>query len=166
MLNNNSDTSQEIREVLKLQGAINPIPRNVDDKIVPVINVNPKHARISRGFALLTSLSDATSATIYTCDTIKETYLTAASLQVAKDVNAPATTIELKVTDAETESSQAILKVFGLTLTALNDHAELNFDPPIKLKKGTNILITSDNAGATIKAKATLIGYTVGNSNA
>jgi hypothetical protein len=159
----NSDLSKELIDGARIQVSSDYIPNQIADKVVPVMEVNPKLLRTSYPFTLLSSLANATSVTIYTCSTTKDTYITGATLSMIKDVTATSTGVSLNVMDDLTGLTNPIINIAGITLTANAQSESITISPPIKLRKGSNVTITSTTNVANVVAKAALIGFEVYN---
>ncbi len=160
----NTDLFKELKDGIKIQQMRDVIPSQLAEKVVPVMEVNPKLLRrinvMKKGAA-----SNATSSTIYTTPTDKDFFLTNATICAWKDVTAVAASQRLNVT-----IDGAVTPIFTietLTLTAIQPvTASLNFSCPLKIDRGTGISVTNDNATANTKVAATIFGYLVDNITA
>lgn len=162
----NSDLSKELTDGAKIQVSRDAVPNQLAEKVVPVMEVNPKLLKRCKPLVAVSSLSNATSATIFTCDSDRDTYLTSAQLSIIKDATSTSTDISIKVMSPELTTSQSILRIRCLTLTPQNDSISISFPFPMLLKRGSIIAITSDTAVANILASATIQGYIDDVSNA
>jgi hypothetical protein len=163
----NSDLLKELRDASKLQQLSESIPNQLDTKIVPVIEVNPKLLRvvnIIRGTAKTTT----GSATIYTTPTDRDFYLTAITFAVTKnaacDVASGRYGLQMYIDGA----AQVIGMVSVQTLTASDIATSMTFDTPIKIDRNTSIVTAggvSFTAGAMITTTS-ILGFTVENTNA
>lgn len=160
----NSNLINELRDVAKLQQLNDIIPSQLADKVVPVIDVNPKHARIVNWISDATA-SNATSANFTSLPDNKEFYLTSATLSLIKDATATSTLsrILLNLPDG---STKAIISIPSFTLTAQNQSLMINFNPPIFLQRGQTITVSNSTNVGNIKATGNITGYTVDNINA
>lgn len=136
-------------------------PNQIDNRIViPTIDITPRnHAVVN--LVKHGNASNATSSTVFTTDTKKETYVTAAVLSVTKDATATSTVTTIQVIPESTNVAANLLHITGLTLTAQSDCMSLSFNPPIKLAKGSNVTITNSTNVANVNARATIVGYEV-----
>jgi hypothetical protein len=157
---NNKELIKGIADNANIQIAKNPIPDQLADKVVPVMETNPLLLRRIKAFSTLGSLSNATSATLYTCSSIKDTYITNVSLSMIKDATSTSTEISIQVVN-EDGTTAYIFRFAGITLTADTQAATVNFAYPLKLKRGSNITINSDTNVANIRARGTVLGYEV-----
>jgi hypothetical protein len=162
----NSDLFKEVREGIKTQQLRETIPSQLAEKIVPVMEVNPKLLRRAKPFAMASSLSNATSATIYTAADNKDTFLTGASVSMIKDVTATATDMALKCISPDSTVAYHLLRIAGITLTPQTMAISNSFVPPIQIKRGSNVTLTSDTNVGNIVIRAALTGYEIENINA
>lgn len=142
----------KMSEDLKVQPAL-ALPRNISNSIQPVFNVNPDRiSNIIRG-AVTTSFS----AAIYTTPTDRDFYLVALTLSVSKNGTSTSTTSSINFTIDG--AAQSAIVIAGLTATAQSESNTINFPFPIKLDRGTQILISNGAAG-NINTAGAIIGYT------
>lgn len=160
----NSDLTRELREGAKIQLSTDGVPSELADKVIPTMEVNPKLFRISNAFFQGTSSTTSTTASIGTTLTDRDTFINAATLTLQKDVTCDNVTTFLQV--VVVGAIRKIIVFDNLSLTATSRELSISFPNPIKLDRGTNIVIgASFGAGALIRG-ATCIGYTVENINA
>ena len=152
----NTQTLKELQNAGKIQISKDIIPNQLAEKIVPVMEVNPRLLRICNivrdGAAV-----NAASANIYTVPTNQDFYLTSCSLSVVKDVTSTSTfsVIGLKINGL----SSYPLRLQFLTLTATRADLSINFQFPIKVDRGTNITVENDTTTANVSSRATIQGY-------
>lgn len=159
---NNSSLTKEIIDGAKISIAYEKTPDQIADKVVPVMEVNPKLLRRCNYFVEGTA-SDATSGTIGTTPADKQVILTAGYLTYAKDVNATSLKIQLTVMVNNVEVN--LLQMRFEPLTAGSDSIALSFPTPILVDKSSAIRIRSSTNVASIDITAGVIGYFVENSN-
>jgi len=156
----NSDLTKELVQGSKLQQARDIIPNQLADKVVPVMEVNPKLLRTTNLFKAGV-LSDAVSATIFTASIDRETYIQDIWFSYKTDVNATATNFNVSaVIDGATQNLVIIRKN---NLTAEKDSGFLSFDSPIKIDKGSIVTVTSDTNVASFRFSVCFTGFTVEN---
>jgi len=160
----NSDLFKELKEGIKSQGF--DIPNQLAEKVVPVMEVNPKLLRRIVPFPIAADLSNQTVATAYTTSTTMDTYLSGFTFSYNKDATSTATTLGLYATPEESNLSTALIRVKCFTLTAQNGTISVCLPQPIKLKKGSNITYSSDTNVANISISCSLFGYQLQNSSA
>lgn len=139
------------------------IPSQLAEKVVPVMEVNPKMLRrcnIVRG----QEAANSTSGTIYTTPADKDFFMVACQLGVIKDVTSTSTLSTLRATIDGVQ--QKLLEIPGITLTAQSAVVSLSFPDAIKIDRNTAIVITASTNVANIQTVGTIIGYTVDNINA
>jgi len=162
----NSNLSKELIDGAKIQTSFDKVPDQIAEKVVPVMEVNPKLLKLSLPFPVSGALSNALSATLYTTSSIKDTYLTGATMSMIKDATSTATDMRFYFTEATTGQTRLIFRITGLSLTADSKFCAIDFNKPMKVARGTNIMVTSNTADANISIKGTLFGYEEENINA
>lgn len=162
----NTDLLKEVREGIKSQQLRENIPQMLADKIVPVMEVNPKLLRRTNLVKNITKASSG-SQTIFTSDATKETYITNLVLSVIKDATNDAVSQACSITVVQDGATLTPLSMSLLTLTAQDDSITLSFKNPIKIDKNTVVGLTSVSYTAgTMFRSANVIGYTLDNPNA
>jgi hypothetical protein len=159
----NSNLTNELREGIKIMSSSDATPSEITDKVVPVMEVNPKLLRVLTKGANNTAIN-ATSATLLTTPTDRDIFIYNAQISLIKDVTSTSTLSTLRCTSGGT--TLIILASAGLTLTAQTDSQTISFNPPLKVDRGTNIAITNSSATANISTTASVIYYEVLNINA
>jgi hypothetical protein len=163
----NSDLTKEIREGAKVS-LRDVIPNQIADKVVPVMEVNPKLLR--RINIVKIGLSSTTgNTTIYTTPTDKDFYLTGVQIGLIKDATNDMAIGNCGLTITPKGSpSTAVIGIPVLTLTAQNSSVTRDFSIPILLEKGSNIIFAQSSAYTVglCSKEGTIIGYTVDNINA
>lgn len=160
----NSRLTKELSESAKIAVSRDAIPSQLAEKVVPVIDVHPDHNIRLKSFASLGSLSNATTFTWYTADANKDTFICAVNLSMIKDATSQATDMAMTYVD-ENGATQRLVRIAGITLTAQNVNITQSFPFPIKIKKGTSIILTSDSNAANIVMRACVQGYEIDNPN-
>lgn len=155
---NNSELVQGIVNTGKLQSGKDVIPTLLSEQVVPVIVTNP---RLIRNNAILkaASLSNATTANVYTTPSDQDFYVCSASLAMIKDASATSTAISLSVTI--NSATVNLLAVPSITLTAHTEAIAVSFPYPIKIDRGSNIQIVSSTNVANILARGQITGFVV-----
>lgn len=160
----NSNLTKELVDVARIQVSSDKVPNQIADKVVPVIDVNPKHSR-NTNLVKVGVLANSTSGNIFTTDSIKDTYITGVQLGYIKDATATTTLISVAVT-LEEQGSTTIVSLPSLTLTAAYDSIFIPFNNPLKLQRSTTPTVRSATNVGNISANAVLYGFTVDNSQA
>lgn len=118
--------------------------------VIPLTNV----VRIVRS----ASANNAASGTVWTTPAEKDFYLTGVILTTTKDATSTATNIQL--TAFIDGVGQPIVRIRGITLTAMSQTVPISFSVPIKIDRNTQINIANDSAVANIATSAVIFGYT------
>lgn len=147
----------KISEELKIQPAMK-IPREIMEKIQLSYNVNPDKPLVQLAAATLTN---ASSAVIFTTSSEKDTFLTGYQVYLIKDVTAVMGDAQITATPWGKSVSGAIWTYLGPTLTVDSTQATREFIPAIKLEPGKPIGIVSSNATAGIDIVAAITFYEV-----
>lgn len=155
---NNSQLSKELIDGAKIQTSAEQIPTQLAEKVVPVMEVNPKMLRICNIVKRQTT-TNSTSGTIYTTPTDKDFYLVSCSLNVIKDVTA--TSLFSTITCTIDGLATQLLMIGGFTLTVQDRGIAESFSKtPIKIDRGTNITCTNSTNVGNVTAIACIKGYT------
>ncbi len=145
----------KISDELKVQPAMS-IPRELMDKIQLVYGVNPvKNIKVAGN-----TLSNGTSATIFTTSTTKRTFLVGASISVSKDVvsNSLLTRI-LAQPIGLAPTSFLILRTEPVTVAqGLVTNISFPIDG-IELEKGSDVNLTNSSGTASIDSSAIVFFY-------
>lgn len=159
----NSDLSKEVIAGAKIQTSRDVIPNQIADKVVPVMEVNPKLLRRINTFGAGTA-SNATSATVYTTPTDRDFFLTAAVFSMIKDATSTSTLSNLITTIDG--ASVNLIRIPGFTLTAQSGSISISFPQPIKIDRGVTIRLNNTTNVANITCTATIFGFIDEMSNA
>ena len=145
----------KISEELKLQPALK-IPRELMDKIQLVYSVNPPVVIQS----VLDDNSDATSATVMTTSAVKDTYISAITLSVAKDVVSNSLHTQVSGTDF-LGVAKPLIRIRYEPVTVGSFTETITFPIPIRLARGTNVLLQNNSGTASIDASCVVYFYEV-----
>jgi len=156
--------SSTVRELIKAAGltAGDGIPTRLAESVVPVIDINPSHARVC-DIVILTAPSSSGNATIYTTPSDKDFYLVSASLGVIKDATCnDATGNASSIVITVNSVQQSLLQIAGITATAQMENFSSFFPVPIKIDRNTAIVLSGATFTLGVKVRsAGLVGYTV-----
>jgi len=157
-INRNSSVSEELRDVFKTQQNVDGNIQQVVNQIVPVCDVNPKHARVCN-----VVVAKNATGTIYSTPTDKDFYLIAAQLtsNAVNQGTAPEDSMSLTLPTGET-TVFLVNKVSSANPGNDSNSISISFPVPILVKRGTNITIT----GSTSNRHGVIYGYTVDNPRA
>lgn len=122
--------------------------------ITPVYQITKKADLIK-----LNQLTNATSSTIFTSASDKDTYISALALSYAKDAANTATYCRIAGT---VEGVSVIMhQIALLPSTAGTGGFSITLPYPIKVDRGTAVQVLADNGTAVIRVSAIVNGYTV-----
>ena len=153
----NIDLIKSIIDKAKLQTAVDKVPTELAEKIIPVLvaDTTEKLIQVARAAA-----TDATGVTIHTTSETKDTYLTGLHLTISKNnVNDSIISAINATTFGEAAGSVLVLRYEPLTAGQL--HASITFSHPIKLEKGTPITISNSGILASIDTTGMIFFYEV-----
>jgi hypothetical protein len=145
----NTELTKELIAGGGIQTSRDNVPNQLADKVVPVMEVNP---RMLRTCNIVTSNITATTGnvTIFTAPTDRDSYINSAYLSMAKDVTCDGTSISL--TAIIQGITVNLLSIRGITLTALNQTLSISYPAPIKIDKGSLVLMTfTFSVGVVVK---------------
>lgn len=152
---NNPSIIQDVQRILNPK-AFQGVTSQVGDILVPVINIEPYANIVARGVA-----SDSTSQTILTTPADIDFYLQSVTLSVSKSALATSVVSFVSIFMDSNPSSVIILEIRTETLTANEGLlASIIFPKPIKLQRGTSIVVSNATAVASIDSACTITGYT------
>jgi len=154
----NSDLSKELQQGAKIQINRDVIPNQLAEKVVPVMEVNPKLLR-RIDIHKAGTLTNGTSATIYTTPADKDFFLVALQLSIIKDGNSTSTSTAINGT--VNGVSAKIISIAGITITASAGSTSLTLPIPMKIDRNSNITLTHTTNVANIRGDGIIFGYTV-----
>jgi hypothetical protein len=161
----NSELFKELREGVKLQQLTDTIPSQLADKVVPVMEVNPKLLKVCN-IVKSATCNNATTATIYTAPTDRDFFIVSAALSVIKDVTSTSVQSAINVVPEDAVTGSNICVLAGITLTPQTLAISQTFIPPLKLKRGSVIGAINSANVANVRAEATITGFTLDNARA
>lgn len=158
----NTELLKELKNGARIQQIKDVIPSQLAEKVVPVMEVNPRLLKICNVVANVEGAGG--NSTLYAVPADKRFFLVACNLSRTKVAGDAGTDCNINVTLPTGQTGAKVLSICGVTLTAAQDSVATNFPIPIEIKPGTNILLSS--AGATTRHAGTLVGYTIENVTA
>lgn len=139
----NSDAIKAIRDGARLS-ITEGFPQALDLRVIPVMDMTPRFHRNSFPKQANTSTSSS-AGTIFTTDTVKDTYITGIQYSYVKDAACDiATSVASVRTTINGQSSQVICAVTLLTLTAQAGDFAIAFERPIKIDKGVTVQLVQN----------------------
>lgn len=160
----NSDLTKELVDGAKIQVSREYPPSQIAEKVVPVMEVNPKMLRRCN-VCLQNVANNSTSATIYTTPQDKDFFLVGCSITFIKDATSTSTYSAIEMT-VEGQAQGNVFNIAQLTLTPQSGSESWTFPAPIKIARGTTIKIVNSTNVANIRSYGQIYGYTVENINA
>ena len=155
---NNSQLSKELIDGAKIQTSFNQIPTQLSDKVVAVMEVNPKLLRRS-DLHFTNVATNATSATIYTTPTNADFYMTSANLSMIKDVTS--TSLSSFINAFTNGTNKSVIKIASLTLTVQTAENSISIEPALKIDRGTVISVGNSTNVGNITSAGQFTGYLV-----
>lgn len=158
----NTELFKELKEGAKLQQLNDVVPSELAKSIVPVMEVNPKLLRRVNVVRRATA-SNATSAAIFTIPTDKDFYLTGCSISTIKDATSTSIRSDINAFVDGDNTARELLAIASITLTAQSATNSIDFSIPVKLTRGTQIVLANSTNVANIVSIGCIYGYTVDN---
>lgn len=157
----NTDLFKELKDGIKLQQVRDAIPTQLAEKIVPVMEVNPKLLRRINQVHHLSSTSSGSGA-IFTTPKDRDFYFVGCSISVSSSATANSTSSSISLTP-EFQQQTTIFIVNKQTLTAGSTVSNLFLPFPLKLSRNTSIQVSKSFTVGTESNSFTVYGYTVDN---
>jgi len=159
---NNTELLLGMRNDAKVQNAEN-VPTQLAEKVVPVMEVNPKLLKDSRSLLHISrsTTTPTTPGTLLTTLT-KPWYVTAVSLTYIADVAADNTQIRLRLFDSRGNTLD-VPNFLKPTTTISYNSQTISFPSPIYLPKGAQIYLLNVFSAGTSNVLGEVIGYEIDN---
>lgn len=152
----NSDLKKSIIDNAKIQLAIDKVPSELAEKVVPTLETNPNLLKTCEIIRHATKTITG-SQIIYTCDTSRQFYLTGIHLAMTTDAANDGTGVQITF---NTEGGGArYFHLLKTTLVASTQAVSMNFSRPIKIDKGTNLILNTAFTVGTGTMAGTILGY-------
>lgn len=159
----NSRTTEELVRGAGIQTSRDRVPNQIADKVVPVMEVNPKLLKYVKNVATATA-TDSSTQTIMTTSSINETYITGVILTVSKDASSNSISSRIITTvNGVNNSPLAYIRYEPTTAGQFNQIHSYN--PPILVDKNATISVTNSSATASIDTTGVIYYYEVSPSN-
>lgn len=126
---------------------------DMQNKIIPVYEIDKPICSVVKQASAQNG-----SAIVYTTPTDKDFYLTAFTFSLFKNATSDCATSNIYVTLG---GQTCILHLFaGITLTAQDENIHVTLNYPVKIDRGTNIVIANNaNSVGTTVISGTVFGY-------
>lgn len=163
----NSDLSKELQNGARLQ-IRDKCPTELAEKVVPVMEVNPKALRAITFVIDYSRSTTASGVTIFTTDANKRTFIKGISINNVSDAAADNTAILINSKIfGDSTSGTNILRLNKITLTAGSFEKVNLFDGQgVELQRNTTVTLSNVFTVGVSTTGVTIWGYTVDNANA
>ena len=154
----NSDLTKNIVDGAKLMTGSDVVPSELAEKVIPVLDVTPDFHRfcnLSDGSAGTTNAN----LTIFTAPTDRDFYMT--NLQVCYMANATADNTYHIVSVVIDGIRRNLIYLIKLSLTADTQSVVLNYKIPIKLTRGSTVLMENNFTVGSVAKAGAVTGYTI-----
>ena len=150
----NSSISRIMIDGLNLKGENST--NEINDIIIPTFETNPR--LVKDGTCYVGANTNSTATTMVTLPADKQFYITGACITTQKDATATSTSFNISITK-DAEVGKQIIVTPGVTLTAGIIGNSIMFSNPIKVDKGTAIIINSATNVGNFRTSAVISGY-------
>ena len=149
---NNPELIRGLINKAKINLAVDQVPSQLAEKIVPMLNVTPEYkVFIADGRA-----SDATSFTIYTASTKKRTFVCGGGLSLSKDAVNNSVSSDITLTPKGRKPNEFITIRYEPLTAGSNMFYIPSLLHPIELQKGSTITVNNNAALASIDCHGTI----------
>lgn len=161
----NTDLLKELKDGAKLQQLKDIIPSQLAEKVVPVMEVNPK---LFRNIDIVRQVPGTTTGSIiaYTTLTDRDFYLNFIVASYIKDVVCDAATGRIIVEATIGGASREIIGFPIINLTAQTAIIGISFPIPIKIDRGTSISMSGTYTAGVMSRTLSVGGFEVLNPKA
>ena len=159
----NSELFKELKNGIKLQQTRDTIPNQLAEKIVPVMEVNPK---LLREIDIVRHAVQTTtgSITLYTTASDTDFYLSTIYASFIKDATCDSATGSIQIATTTDGTARRLLDFPIITLTAQDNVSEvIAFPIPVKIDKGVTITMSGTFTVGVMVRSCGLTGFNVYN---
>lgn len=157
----NNEVQKAIQQITNLTTNDGKLPLEFEDKAKLVFPIGAFNNKFCDILATLTKTTTA-NGTIYTTPTDRDFYLSSVQISVIKDAtcdDGSGTGVSIAVTINGVTTS--VISIGSLALTAQNGAVSLNFIAPLKIDRGTTILLSGGSFTVGSKVRTgTISGFT------
>jgi len=155
----NSDLTQEIRLGAKSQTSADPTPSEIAEKVIAVMEVNPKLVKNEKCFSFGSVTSGGTT-TLLAADTKQDFFITHSRIAYNQSVLADTATSLLTINATIDGVTRFINGVGNITLTAESMVSNVDHIHPLKIDRGTAITFSDSSytVGLVVRSYA-VFGY-------
>lgn len=154
-----TDLIQEVIEVAGL-GTMDKKPSTLMSSVIPVIDVNPKHARITNVVKQIATGASG-SQTVYTTPSNQDFYLT--YLHLSYQCSSTADNTYIQISAPINGATISLIYCIKNTLTAKEGDLVVTFPQPIKIDRSGTIEHSTSFTAGTVSRSTTIGGYVVNN---
>jgi len=160
----NSNLTKELTNGAKIQTSFDKVPNEIAEKVVPVMEVNPKLLFNCNKIKQVTSSVTGTTL-IYTTPSDKDFYLLGGMFSMNTDAANDSNGANITMVP-EGGPTTRFLGFYKVVSIAFDEIITISLNNPIKLGRNTTInIVDSFTAGNSYK-QAIIYGYEVDNANA
>lgn len=163
----NSNLTKELVDGAKLQTAFDKVPSELAEKVVPVMEVNPKLLRKTNLVLNGSRTASGAAITLITPSSDKKTFITGIRLSVVKDATCDASSSDFSIRGTIKDGGSTVFCSLPLlTLTAQDSNIFVKFDPiELEPTKVLNMDSLTFTAGSAISS-CNVYGYQIENPRA
>ena len=132
-INNNTSISERIRNLFKIQQAVESVPTKVAESILPVVDVSPKKC-IQVKYATRGATGQST---LLTSNASRKTFITSIQLTGQHDATSDAVSIVCSGYPKDGTGQTNLVSISKLTTTARVFDIIKNFSPALEVEKGS-----------------------------
>lgn len=155
---NSSEIIRELIEVTGIQPSRDKIPSELADKILPVLEVNPKLTK-NINFTAASS-STTTGGFGITMPTAQPVFITNLTASYSKDATANVATGRISVTAVINGATRDVATFAVITLTAESATITIHFNPPLRLDIGTTFSFNGTFTLGVLSRTFCIAGFT------
>jgi len=163
----NSDLTNALREGARIQTSTDATPSEIAEKVVPVMEVNPRLLRLINIAGVASSGTSAATMNSIAADANNDLFITTINLCLIKDATCDAATGNFNAVVTLGGVAVGVLSIPVITLTAQSENIALSLPIPIKVDRNTTLRATvpTFTVGA-LRCAVSGTGYRVYNSGA
>jgi len=152
---NRSEVMDAMKDGLRLDVAVDKIPNQLAEKVVPIFNCKERRLILVSGITAVNS----TSAIIFTTSATKRTFIIGAVLSYSRDAGATSTSSYINATPFGFTTTRTILELRYNSGAADRNAIILTLPQPMELKKSSNVSVYNATGDANISAEGIIYYY-------
>ena len=155
----NSELTKELVDAGKLQINMGSIPNQIADKVVPVVEVNPRLLKVSKVLGSLIGKNVTTAGTsIIAADNTKDYFITEIIISNSQDAACDNTNIKIDCTIGG--GGKVLFSMRKPTTTAQNFTNIIPLSTPLKIDRNTAVTLSMIFGAGTCITDVIIYGYT------